>query len=898
MKIRRATKVLTVFLSLALVGLAVAGFFLRSETGRLWAQREAIAWIEREYGVSIQYQSLVITETALGWDIALGQILWKREPNTPGVNQDFPGQPIEVLHLTVNPISFFFKQQPITSIVIRGLILRPKIDADGIFLQGAAWRLNQESLAKLIPGSSDLGQINPWPSLRVEDALIELANDQTTDISSDKGFTTIRVAGEWSATGGLRDIELVSARLDLVKLTEQAHQLGILLARPVLGSTLEKDLRFLERGWIEALQVHCLEGLDCKGSVNLKNLQWKEKGYLPGLNELSARVEFNHKQFQIIIPHTERSLTWSKVYRQPVAINLFGTRIKGEYGDDFITLDIPQTKIDWNQLPFEAEAQLKLSFKNMDKSYLQLRLHNSSAPWDKVIAVLPNQILGHELVGWLSQRIRKGQTRNLLAEFKGPIMEFPFAVKDSGIFSLDADFSGMQLAYSDEWPVLDRCQGHVHIKGAKLGIDKLACQSHALKADQGRLEVPDFLAANPHLKLDLEAQGDIEASLDFLGKTPLQAIRQVVSALGISASLQKTHISMDIPLKRSAAQAGLQLEGETLIPLADLVLPRQLLRGTLRQIKLRFDQNGLQKLTADLVQSNQKSQLLVRRDPSESYLDLELKTLSGASGLGLAFRLSPARQPQRIEGRFSGLTLYQGAAHVLVDSLVWQGLDSPFQVKGQASVQDFGKISPMLGLGEDYEGGRGTINFDLSLPGNLSLTSPAKLNGSLDFDLEDGSIHKLSGTPMAFINIANLKVFGITSHNLHYPFLKGKLLFDRGSLSTDNSSIGLGALEIQAKGSIHYPSDSLKVDLTIIPDLGSPVASLAIGLWNPLVGLSLYGYSKIQNKASDSRLNRLASQSYRMKGSMENPEISLINLLQLKEILPWTNSNDKAGASP
>lgn len=894
LKISKPLKLFIFLTGLILAGLAGFSLFLQSEAGRHWAQRETLAWIQREYGITIQYQSLDFRETALGWDLSFKKILWKLKPAS---GEDFPGQSIEELQLATNPFSLVFGKMPIEALRIKGLILRPTFRNDGILLQGAGLLLDQAQLAQLNSGSSKSGSKAAWPTIRVDDVLVELNDPEPSENAKDQGRTTVRIAAEWSAADGLRDIKLASPRIDLVGLGQQAFQLGVLFGIPRLSATTGEVLSVLEDGEIEDLQIHCDLLPDCVGSLMFRGLQWKEKNYLPGLKDLSARVEFKSRHIEVTIPHKERTLTWTRLYSHPVPINLFGTRIKMDYDAGVLNLDIAQTRIEWNRFPLEVNAQLKLPLQNLGKTYLQLNVRNPSASWNEVKAVLPQRFLGPDLMHALNHRLRNGTIHGLVLALKGPVLQFPFVTQKSGAFSVDAQFSAMKLAYLDQWPALDKCQGHLRIQGTRLGIDHLACQIPGLKLNQGKLEIPDFLAENPYLQVDLEAQGSLDASLNFLGQTPLRSIKNPVTAMGVIAPLQQTRLALTIPLKKNAAAKGLQIKGETSIPSAEFTLPRQLLTGTLHQIKLKFDQHGLDRATAEMKQANQKSELTLRRDRSGTHLDFSLNSPADSKGLGAAFRLSPAQSPQRIEGSLQGLRLQQGAAQMSIESLVWQGLDAPFHLKGQATVQDFGRIGSMLGLGEEFQEGRGLVSFDLRLPGNLDIKNPGQLAGTLDFDLKDGSIEKLSPTTMALINFANLKVFGLGSRKLNYSFLKGRLLLEQGTLATENFTVGLGALEVQAKGSIHYPTDSMSLEITMIPDLGSPAAALAIGLWNPLVGLGLFGYSKIQDKASDSRLNRLASQSYRMKGSIAKPAISLISILHLKEILPWTHGKDQTGQS-
>jgi uncharacterized protein YhdP len=429
-------------------------------------------------------------------------------------------------------------------------------------------------------------------------------------------------------------------------------------------------------------------------------------------------------------------------------------------------------------------------------------------------------------------------------------------------------------------------------------MDQILCQSSGLAINQGRMELPDIGATRPNLLLSFQVKGSLEASLQFLQKTPLRAVTTLTDTLGIRAAAQKSTMSLHVPLGSGNGRESFELRGQTHIPEASWELPREIMKGTLRNLVLDFDQKGVKDLQADMKHASERAQLTARRNETGTQLDLNLKASDDKDGLEAALRFTPADQPRRIEGHLRGLVLEKAAARVSVDSFHWEGSERPFQVKGQAEIQDFGTFWSTAGLGTEFKGGHGSLVFDLELPGNFVIENPGRLTGNFDFDLKEGRIDRLSSTVKALINVANLSIFGVNSGSVTYPFLKGRLVFGHGSLMTENSVIGLGALEIQAKGSVLYPKEFMDLELTIIPDLGSPAASIAIGLWNPLVGLGLYGYSKLHGKASDSRLNRLASQSYRMKGPLAKPEISLISILHLKEVLPWTHSSNKTGATP
>jgi uncharacterized protein YhdP len=894
MIVSRIIKWLFILLS-TVCGLILSfSLFLRSDTGRQWAQGEVLDWIQNEYGVSISFKSLEFTDSARGWDFKFHSIAWKFIPGSmPGI-QEATGQPIDELDLSINPFRLLLKIQPLTSVRIKGLILRPEIQNHALHLRGAGLTVSRSQLTSWLEGPSSDRDISAWPAVQVEDTRIELGLSEYGPSRIVRELISLKLAGQWSPSRGLSGLQLESTPVDLVKIMEASQRLFPSNDYPALASTLGHIPSF-EQGWIENLQIQCRLDFDCSGSANVRHVKWKEKKFVPGLSELSARLDFGPRQLNVTIPHSLRTLTWSALYKKPIPINFSGTRIQIRLEDDAIVLRIPKTQVTWKNVPFEADAALNIPRKDAKKSRVQVALRMPTSRWETVRTVLPDAMLGAGLKEWLTRRIQKAQIKNFTAKLEGLLVEFPFARRQNGHLSLDADVVDLQLAYLDGWPLLKGCRGRFLIRNAAIGMDQIMCESSGLTIHQGKMELPDIGAAKPNLLLAFQVKGSLEAGLQFLQKTPFSAIHALTDVLGIRAVAQKSTVSLQIPL--GSGKDSFELQGQTLIPEASWELPREILEGTLRNLALDYDQKGVKELQADMKHGSERAQLTVRRNETGTHLNLNLKP-SGKEGLEAALRFTPADQPRRIEGHLSGLVLEKAAARVSVDSLQWEGSKRPFQVKGQAEIQDFGAFWSTAGLGTEFKGGHGTLIFDLELPGNFVIENPGSLTGTLDYDLKDGRIDRLSSTAKALINVANLSIFGVNSGSVTYPFLKGRLGFGHGSLLTENSVIGLGALEIQAKGSVHYPKEFMDLELTIVPDLGSPAASIAIGLWNPLVGLGLYGYSKLHGKASDSRLNRLASQSYRMKGPISKPEISLISILHLKEVLPWTNSSNKTGATP
>ena len=124
MKVTRIIKWLFILLT-TVCGLFLGiSLFLRSDTGRQWAQGEVLDWIQNEYGVSISFKSLEFKDSARGWDFKFHSIVWKFLPGSmPGI-QEAPGQAIDDLELSINPFRLLLNIQPLTAVRIKGLVLR------------------------------------------------------------------------------------------------------------------------------------------------------------------------------------------------------------------------------------------------------------------------------------------------------------------------------------------------------------------------------------------------------------------------------------------------------------------------------------------------------------------------------------------------------------------------------------------------------------------------------------------------------------------------------------------------------------------------------------------------------------------------------------------------------
>ncbi|MBC7658880.1 MAG: hypothetical protein H7249_04155 [Chitinophagaceae bacterium] len=141
---------------------------------------------------------------------------------------------------------------------------------------------------------------------------------------------------------------------------------------------------------------------------------------------------------------------------------------------------------------------------------------------------------------------------------------------------------------------------------------------------------------------------------------------------------------------------------------------------------------------------------------------------------------------------------------------------------------------------------------------------------------------------MNTVNAANLASFGVHSENVPYRTLGAELEFNGGLLNVKKTAINVDVLEVRGEGTVDFRKDKMNLELEFIPDLGSVPPALAVGVWNPLVAMALFGFSQFEEKASDSVLNRLVSQTYKLDGAPSDPKVHLVPV-RIQKRLSMTN---------
>jgi len=203
---------------------------------------------------------------------------------------------------------------------------------------------------------------------------------------------------------------------------------------------------------------------------------------------------------------------------------------------------------------------------------------------DDVTALKPYMPLhwGAPLKDWLSRAVVAGRVPRGALSIRGPLADFPFHQRRSGEWKLDLDVAGGRLAFSPDWPAVDKLAAHLAFRGNSLSITSDAASLSGNHVERVRAEIADFHEGR--LRIDGRIAGEAARFYDLLRNSPLrQRLAALVNRTRASGPA-RVELQLDIPLhevKDTAASGTVALDGVQLF-YEGLDVPVDDIRGSLR----------------------------------------------------------------------------------------------------------------------------------------------------------------------------------------------------------------------------------------------------------------------------------------------------------------------------
>ncbi|MES2743989.1 MAG: DUF3971 domain-containing protein [Bdellovibrionota bacterium] len=683
-------------------------------------------------------------------------------------------------------------------------------------------------------------------------------------------------SGQWSETHDLENFKLNAPILNASKLLSTAYSFSAKV--PELKDPTETLLKLtaLQSAQISELKMDCETSVTCLGNFGVTDLIWKGKDWIPGISGLTANIDLSPGKILATLPNQKLILDYPIVDKKKLSVSLQETTFRFEYEANAYVLALPETSLDIDTINTKVHTRIVIPKAENEGVSLAIDVEGNGADLTKVLGRLPAELIGDGTSNWLTRNILSGRVRDFKVGVNGTLPKTP-------LVTVNAGFEKTRLKFLDTWPQLSACRGRFLMHGLEMNIPIDSCLSNEVTAKDSHVRIHGIESDKSQIDISVKALSTVPNAFRYLAASPLKSLGNAFLSLPLLGESQTTRLQINVPLAKSLNR-DVKLSGQSTLKNVSFDIKGGIYKGTSEQLELSFDKNGLIDLNAVVKGPADISQVKVTRD--SDYLLGIIEPVTPAEGaLRGRVKITPTSSPNFVTAQLTGYKPRNGGSSINFDYLGWDlsGKQS-VSIKGNADVYNFGELCQLFGLDGKFKDGKGTMNFDLSLTNIQSTIGAQAIEGELTVDLKKGEISELPRAAVTVVDVANLNALGIKSQSLEYEFMKGDLKFQRGMLEITKSDIGLGIIEVKLNGTIDYLQRNLNMTLNITPNLGAPAAALAIGLWNPLVGLGLFGLSLFQDKASDSALNRVVTQTYKLEGPIDDSKVHLVRPFNFKDI--------------
>src|SRR6185369_12732947 len=151
---------------------------------------------------------------------------------------------------------------------------------------------------------------------------------------------------------------------------------------------------------------------------------------------------------------------------------------------------------------------------------------------------------------WLGAALVSGSAVDARLKIAGNLADFPFANGKGGKLMFTTKAKAVTLAHTSGWPAIDAIDADVRIDGTRLTIDAARARVESVEIGKTHVEIADFTASDPLLRIEGEAAGPVAGFLRYINESPVGArigrITQDAEAVGAG----QLALQIALPLRR------------------------------------------------------------------------------------------------------------------------------------------------------------------------------------------------------------------------------------------------------------------------------------------------------------------------------------------------------------
>ena len=431
------------------------------------------------------------------------------------------------------------------------------------------------------------------------------------------------------------------------------------------------------------------------------DLAWKQWKLLPGAEHFSGTLSGSVENGLLTASMKQAKMPYETVFRAPLEIADGQATISWLNNDKGFQLD--GRNIDVKAKAVHARGGFRYLQPANDEPWLGILAGISTDDGSQAWRYFPENLMGKDLVDYLSGAIQGGEADNATLVYGGNPQLFPYK-HNEGQFEVLVPLRNAKFAFQPDWPALTNLDIELDFINDGLWMKTDGVNLGGVRASNLTAVIPDY--SKEKLLIDADIKGPGKAVGPYFDETPLKdSLGATLQELQLDGDVN-ARLHLDIPLNGELVTA----KGEVTLRNNSLFIKP--LDSTLKNLsgKFSFINGDLQSEPLTASWFNQP-------------LNVDFSTKEGAKAYQVAVNLNGNWQPAK-----TGV-LPEAVNEALSGSVAWDGkvgIDLPYHAGATYNVE----------LNGDLKNVSGHLPSPLAKPAGEPLPVNVKVDGNLNsFDL-------------------------------------------------------------------------------------------------------------------------------------------------------------------
>ncbi|WP_436859061.1 AsmA2 domain-containing protein YhdP [Citrobacter tructae] len=356
-----------------------------------------------------------------------------------------------------------------------------------------------------------------------------------------------------------------------------------------------------------------------------RDLAWKQWKLLPGAEHFSGTLSGSVENGALTAAMKDAKMPYETVFRAPLEIEDGVATLHWQKNENGFQLD--GRNIDVKAKAVHARGGFRYLQPAGDEPWLGILAGISTDDGSQAWRYFPENLMGKELVDYLSGAIQGGEADNATLVYGGNPHLFPYK-HNEGQFEVLVPLRNAKFAFQPDWPALTDLNIELDFLNDGLWMKTDGVNLGAVRATNLTAIIPDY--SKEKLLIDADINGPGKAVGPYFDETPLK------DSLG--ATLEQLQIDGDV---NARLHLDIPLDGEQVTAKGDVSLRNNSLfikplDSTLKNLSGKFS----------FVNGNLKSEPMSANWFNQP-LDVDFSTTEGAKAYQVAVNLSGNWQPVR-----------------------------------------------------------------------------------------------------------------------------------------------------------------------------------------------------------------------------------------------------------